>query len=145
MSGEVRGVNAHIPRPAKVWTPRSFASAGKPPVRLSRRRCHFGRRKWPLYSNQLRSESFSKRYAEELGLTSTSVATKHRQQAVNLGAPAAKSLGLTDDWLITVIGGVGNYAEIFNRNLGPDTPLELNRGMNALWTQGGVLYAPPMH
>ena len=83
--------------------------------------------------------------AEELGLTSTSVATKHRQQAVKLGAPAAKSFGLADDWLVTVIDGVGNYAEIFDRNLGPDTPLELSRGMNALWTKGGLLYAPPMH
>jgi general L-amino acid transport system substrate-binding protein len=83
--------------------------------------------------------------AEELGFTSTSVTTSQRQQAMELGAPAAKSLGLADDWLVTVIGRVGNYAEMFNRNLGPNTPLELRRGMNALWTQGGLLYAPPMH
>jgi general L-amino acid transport system substrate-binding protein len=83
--------------------------------------------------------------AEELGLTSTSVATSQRQQAMELGAPAAKSLGLAGDWLVTVIGRVGNYAEIFNRNLGEDTPLGLNRGLNALWNQGGLLYAPPMH
>ncbi|MGB7012861.1 MAG: amino acid ABC transporter substrate-binding protein, partial [Pseudolabrys sp.] len=37
-----------------------------------------------------------------------------------------------------------NYGEIFERNLGPDTPLKLNRGMNALWNEGGLLYAPPM-
>jgi general L-amino acid transport system substrate-binding protein len=83
--------------------------------------------------------------AEELGLNSTSVTTSQRQQAVKLGAPATRSLGLADDWLVTVIAKVGNYAEIFDRNLGADTPLGLGRGMNALWTQGGLLYAPPMH
>jgi len=62
-----------------------------------------------------------------------------------MGAPAAKALGLADDWMVSVIGKVGNYAEIFNRNLGQDTSLELSRGMNALWNQGGLLYAPPMH
>ena len=40
--------------------------------------------------------------------------------------------------------GVGNYGEIFERNLGEQTPMQLSRGVNALWTQGGILYAPPM-
>lgn len=83
--------------------------------------------------------------AEELGLTSASIATSGRQQALAMGAPAAKALGLADDWMVSVIGKVGNYAEIFNRNLGQDTSLELSRGINALWNQGGLLYAPPMH
>jgi general L-amino acid transport system substrate-binding protein len=61
-----------------------------------------------------------------------------------LGAPAVRSLGLPRDWLVKVIGSVGNYGEIFERNLGPDTPLKLNRGMNALWNEGGLMYAPPM-
>jgi len=82
--------------------------------------------------------------AEELGLSSSSVAKTQNQKAKELGSPATKALGLSDDWLIKVIGGVGNYAEIFERNLGADTPLALNRGMNALWTEGGLLYAPPM-
>jgi general L-amino acid transport system substrate-binding protein len=42
-----------------------------------------------------------------------------------------------------VIRAVGNYAEIYERNVGPDTPLGLERGVNALWTDGGLLYAPP--
>jgi general L-amino acid transport system substrate-binding protein len=46
-------------------------------------------------------------------------------------------------WVADVIGAVGNYEEIYNRNVGPDTPLGLERGVNALWTEGGVLYAPP--
>src|SRR5262245_30645777 len=82
--------------------------------------------------------------AEELGLNSKSIAAGPRQQAIDLGAPATRSLGLANDWLVKVIEGVGNYAEIFERNLGQNTPLDLSRGMNALWTQGGLLYAPPM-
>ena len=82
--------------------------------------------------------------AEELGLNTKSIAADRRQQAIALGAPATKSLGLADDWLVKVIKGVGNYGEIFERNLGENTPLNLSRGINALWTQGGLLYAPPM-
>jgi hypothetical protein len=65
---------------------------------------------------------------------------------IDCGGPASatKSLGLAEDWLVKVIGGVGNYGEIFERNLGENTPLDLRRGINALWTQGGLLYAPPM-
>jgi len=82
--------------------------------------------------------------AEELGLDSKSVGAAQRQKTIEMGTPAAKALGLPEDWLVKVIGQVGNYAEIFERNLGADTPLALSRGMNALWTQGGLLYAPPM-
>jgi general L-amino acid transport system substrate-binding protein len=81
--------------------------------------------------------------AEELDLSASSVATKN-QLALDLAAPAARSLGLSNDWLVKVITGIGNYAEIFERNLGQDTPLELDRGINAQWKQGGLLYAPPM-
>jgi general L-amino acid transport system substrate-binding protein len=42
-----------------------------------------------------------------------------------------------------VIAAAGNYGEIYDRNVGPDTPLGLDRGVNALWTDGGLLYAPP--
>jgi general L-amino acid transport system substrate-binding protein len=52
-------------------------------------------------------------------------------------------LGLPTDYAVKVISQVGNYAEIFNRNVGPDTALGLSRGVNALWTDGGLLYAPP--
>jgi general L-amino acid transport system substrate-binding protein len=77
-------------------------------------------------------------------LDSKSIANGQRQRAIELGAPATRSFGLSNDWLVKVIGGVGNYAEIFERNLGENTPLALTRGVNALWTQGGLLYAPPM-
>lgn len=81
--------------------------------------------------------------AEEAGLDMAGAAGKSAD-ARRMGAPAAHQLGLAPDWLATVIAGVGNYGEIFERNLGIDTPMGLSRGLNALWTQGGILYAPPM-
>ena len=55
----------------------------------------------------------------------------------------AKALGLDKDWVIRVIGQVGNYGEIYERNLGAQSPLMIKRGYNALWNDGGLLYAPP--
>lgn len=55
----------------------------------------------------------------------------------------AAGLGLEDDWVVNVIGAIGNYGEIYDRNLGPDTPFNLDRGPNRQWTDGGLLYAPP--
>ncbi len=87
--------------------------------------------------------------AEERELTAASLdpnsgdAAK-RDEAAGLGKPAAATLGLADDWLAVVIRSVGNYGEVFDRNLGEDTPLAIRRGVNALWTNGGILYAPPM-
>ena len=85
--------------------------------------------------------------AEELGITSENV-----QDMVNsenpviarlLGAEGDLGLGLEPDWVVNVISAVGNYGEIYDRNLGPGTPMELERGPNSLWTEGGLLYAPP--
>ncbi|PIE56292.1 MAG: amino acid ABC transporter substrate-binding protein [Desulfobulbus propionicus] len=58
--------------------------------------------------------------------------------------PGGESLGLAADWGYRVISQVGNYAEIFERNVGRDSPLKLERGANALWRNGGLLYAPPL-
>ncbi len=55
-----------------------------------------------------------------------------------------QKLGLSDDWAYNMIKQVGNYADIYNRNLGPDTPINLPRGLNSSWIDGGLLYAPPM-
>ena len=88
--------------------------------------------------------------AEESGLTSSGLGPQAiggavmRQHAMEMGQPAAESLGLADDWLAVTIAKVGNYGEIFDRNLGEDSPLGIRRGINALWTEGGILYAPPM-
>jgi general L-amino acid transport system substrate-binding protein len=55
-----------------------------------------------------------------------------------------KLLGLDKDWMVRAIKATGNYGEIFERNVGPKTPLNLPRGVNNLWTKGGLMYAPPV-
>jgi general L-amino acid transport system substrate-binding protein len=55
-----------------------------------------------------------------------------------------EQLGLTKDWVYRIIKLVGNYGEVFDRNVGQGSPLKINRGLNALWTKGGVQYAPPI-
>ena len=53
-------------------------------------------------------------------------------------------LGLTKDWVYRIVKQVGNYGEVFDRNVGQGSPLRIARGLNALWTKGGVQYAPPI-
>jgi len=59
------------------------------------------------------------------------------------GEPFDAGIGLPADFAVQVIRAVGNYGEIYDRNVGPDSPLELERGINALWTDGGLHYPPP--
>lgn len=89
--------------------------------------------------------------AEELDVTSENVEwmkaySKSPEVRRLLGAEPGigEGFGLNDDWAYNVIKQVGNFREIFNRNLGPDTPFQLPRGLNALWRDGGLLYAPPL-
>lgn len=97
--------------------------------------------------------------AEELGVTSENVEKFAEDPgegpvAALLGAPVLdpetgesapidNGLGIEDDFMIDVISAVGNYGEIFERHVGPDTDLGLERGINALWTDGGIQYAVP--
>ena len=55
-----------------------------------------------------------------------------------------EQLGLTKDWAFRIIKQVGNYGESFDRNVGDGSPLKIARGLNALWTKGGLQYAPPI-
>jgi general L-amino acid transport system substrate-binding protein len=55
-----------------------------------------------------------------------------------------EQLGLTRDWAARIIRHVGNYAEVYERNVGVDSPLAIPRGLNHLWSQGGIQYAPPI-
>ena len=55
-----------------------------------------------------------------------------------------KKLGLDNDWAVRLISAVGNYGEIFDRNVGKGSPLNIARGINRLWNQGGIQYAPPV-
>ena len=54
-----------------------------------------------------------------------------------------QDLGIDQEAPVRVLKTVGNYGEIFEANLGPNTPLGMDRGLNQLWDQGGLLYAPP--
>jgi general L-amino acid transport system substrate-binding protein len=55
-----------------------------------------------------------------------------------------KLLGLDKEWMVRALKAVGNYGEIYERNVGPNTPLNLPRGLNNLWNKGGIMYAPPI-
>ncbi len=57
--------------------------------------------------------------------------------------PSGSLIGLDNGFVANIIRAVGNYGEIFERNLGPDTPVGLERGLNDLWTNGGLMYSPP--
>ena len=88
--------------------------------------------------------------AEELGVTS-----KNAEQMKSSKNPAVRRLlgldgtfganmGIRADWSLQIVKQVGNYGEIFERNVGVNTPLAIKRGVNALWTDGGLQYAPPI-
>ena len=88
--------------------------------------------------------------AEELGVTSSNVEEMKSsenpeiQRLLGTAGDFGQHIGLSADWAYNIVKGVGNYGEMFERNVGPDTPLGLPRGMNNLWNNGGILYAPPI-
>jgi general L-amino acid transport system substrate-binding protein len=87
--------------------------------------------------------------AEDLGINSKNVddMLKSTNPAVQrfLGVTAGngKALGLSEKWAYNIVKQVGNYAEIFERSVGKNTPLKLERGLNDLWKNGGLMYSPP--
>jgi general L-amino acid transport system substrate-binding protein len=87
--------------------------------------------------------------AEELGVSSKNVdeALKSNQPEIRrlVGTEGAygEQLGLTKDWVVRIVKQVGNYGESFDRNVGTGSKLGISRGLNRLWTKGGIQYAPP--
>jgi general L-amino acid transport system substrate-binding protein len=87
--------------------------------------------------------------AEELGVTSSNVdkmkSSNNPEILRLLGVEGSQGeeLGLSKDWAYQIIKQIGNYSEIFERNIGTNTEIGLARGVNALWTQGGLQYSPP--
>ncbi|RNE92164.1 amino acid ABC transporter substrate-binding protein [Marichromatium sp. AB31] len=86
--------------------------------------------------------------AEEQGIDSHSLTTPTTELPPTMPSPEDDArigarLGLTPGWRQRIIVQVGNYAELFERNLGAHSPLGIRRGLNALWRDGGILYAPP--
>jgi len=90
---------------------------------------------------------------EELGITSANVKSlagkDNKNKEINrlLGKDPLQGLsklGLSADWAVQVISQVGNYEEVFERNLGMSTPLKIARGANQLYKDGGIFYVPPI-
>ena len=88
-------------------------------------------------------------FAEELGVNSSNVDQMRNsnnpeiRRMLGTDGSQGAELGLSNDWAYQIIKQVGNYGEIFERNIGVNTPLGISRGLNALWTKGGLLYSPP--
>src|SRR6185312_9314625 len=87
--------------------------------------------------------------AEELGVTQANVDEMAKsgppavQRLLGLSGDLGSRLGLDNKWMQQAIKATGNYGEIFERNVGKSSPLKLERGLNALWTKGGLMYALP--
>ncbi len=88
--------------------------------------------------------------AEELGITQKNVDDMAKsdkpelKRALGSDGNLGEQLGLTKDWVIRIVKGVGNYGEIFDRNVGAGSKLGIARGLNQLWNKGGIQYAPPI-
>jgi general L-amino acid transport system substrate-binding protein len=88
--------------------------------------------------------------AEELGVTQANIETMRGstnpdvKRLLGKEGDFGKGIGLDNDWAYRIVKQVGNYGEIFERNVGSGSRLKIDRGLNALWTKGGLQYAPPI-
>jgi general L-amino acid transport system substrate-binding protein len=86
--------------------------------------------------------------AEEIGVTRENLQTRMRdpliQQALVPDDTVTRTIGVETGWTIRALKSAGNYGEMFDRNVGAHSPLGLERGINGLWTHGGLMYAPPL-
>jgi general L-amino acid transport system substrate-binding protein len=109
--------------------------------------------KWTIYALILAEEKHIARtpvYAKDGIAVSKTVEEAKRdndpdiQKLIGVNGDIGKMMDLPNDWAARAIAQVGNYGEIFERNVGPKTPLKLQRGLNALWTDGGLMYGMPI-
>ena len=104
----------------------------------------------PLFLNIVRWSFYAMVAAEELGVSSANLdqALKSEdgdtKRLLGVVPGNGKALGLDERWAYNIIKGVGNYGEMFDRNVGARSPIKLARGLNNLWTAGGLIYAPPL-
>lgn len=104
----------------------------------------------PQWFNIVRWSMFVMITAEEKGITSRNVDSfanstdPEIRRLLGFEGGLGEALGLDKEWAKLVIRTVGNYGEVYERNLGPDTPMGMERGLNALWSKGGLMYAPPV-
>src|SRR5207237_8189593 len=107
----------------------------------------------PVWAEIVRWSVYATLLGEELGLSSRTVSAAHdtatdpeTRRLLGLDGDLGALLGLQADWAFQVIRQVGSYDEAFRRDLGADSPLRLDRGLNALWNaeKPGLMYAPSM-
>ena len=88
--------------------------------------------------------------AEELGINQKNVdqmltsTNPEIRRLLGVEGDFGKGLGVDNDWVVRIVKNVGNYAEIYDRNLGAGSPIKIDRGINKLWNAGGLQYAPPV-
>lgn len=97
--------------------------------------------RWTLFTLVEAEELGIKKDNAEAGLTSANPAIK---RFLGAEGDSGQQLGLDPRWAYNVVSTVGNYGEIFERNLGQSSELKIDRGINALWNAGGLMYAPPV-
>lgn len=101
--------------------------------------------------NIVRWMHFAMLNAEEFGVSQKNVDDMLKSEnpeirrLLGVEGKLGQSLGLTDDWAYRVIKQVGNYGEVFDRNIGEGSRMKIKRGLNALWSKGGLQYGPPIH
>jgi len=98
--------------------------------------------RWVLYALIL---------AEENGVTRDNVDSTISEKNVRVlrmlrgeKGELAQALGIRTDWALRAVKAAGNYGEMFERNLGSGSTLKIERGLNRLWSEGGLMYAPPI-
>jgi general L-amino acid transport system substrate-binding protein len=102
------------------------------------------------FADIVRWALFAQLEAEEYGITSKNVDDMLKSEnptikrILGVTPGMGKALGVDEKWVYTIVKQVGNYGEMFERNVGMGSPLKIARGQNALWTQGGLQYAPPI-
>lgn len=146
-ASQLAGVRLRAPGGAQAFTILSERISKEPlaPVVLDGDQQWITLVRWVLYTLIL---------AEEHDITQANVAAtwadlkQHKIKAWKLAGSEeinfGKLIGATEDWAPRVIAAVGNYGEIYERNLGSGSPLKIERGLNRLWSEGGLMYAPPV-
>ena len=108
---------------------------------------HQGDDQWALI---VRWVHFAMLNAEELGVSSKNIDQALRsnnpaiRRLVGIEGNLGEKIGLSSDWVVRILRSVGNYGEAFDRNIGTRSKLGIARGINNLWSQGGIQYAPPL-
>jgi general L-amino acid transport system substrate-binding protein len=97
--------------------------------------------KWTLFA-MINAEELgvTQKYVDEMAKSSKPDLRRMLGTEGNLG----ETLGLSKDWVVRIVKAVGNYGEAFDRNVGAGSRLGIARGLNKLWNQGGIQYAPPI-